>query len=204
MDYVSLDKKVLGGQGGEGILIEDIVFAFDTDNKTGEETAYIELLGTAYTVLADQYNPKAGFKELEEPLPVKDRVKVEVKEGQKNDNDILFHRINRTFPLSKPLVDAIDTWERFTKDGEDSVYDQIKGHPAYFQVNKNTSKTGDSWGHYFTNLIAVAKREDAEMGKVADKLAAIRKKKAAKQKEKEAAEAELTGVGSDGGDPIPF
>lgn len=199
MDFLTLKDKVVGGEGGEGVLIEDIAFKFDTD-KAGDDLVYIELMGTAKTVLKDGYNPLAGYDDLPEALPVKDSVKIVVSEGKNADNQILFDRLNKAFGLEKPLVDSADVWERFTKEHEDSVYEAIVGKPAFFRVTLPAAKTGEKWGEFYTNLMAVAKREEASMPKVADKMAAIKKKRAEKEKAKKEAEAALAGSGEE----IPF
>ncbi len=204
-DYTVYDKKMLGGQGGEGILIEQVAFKVDQDQKTNEDTVYVELMGTAYTVLKDGYNPSAGYDDLPEPIPVADRLKIVVAEGKKSDNEILINNINRAFGLEEPLVDNDTLWERFTEEGKDSVVKEIVGKPAYFKMAKNASKTGELLGHYFFNLSAVAKRIEPKMDLLKDKMAAIMAKRAAKQKAKEKAEAELTGAGvGNSTEDIPF
>jgi hypothetical protein len=172
------------------VLIEQIVFKLDKDQKTGADTAFIEIMGTAYSTLKDPWNPSAGTDDLLAPVPVKDQVKVLVVEGKNDDNNILFDQINRQFELKKPLEDTPDAWERFTKDGTDSVYDEIIGKPAFFVAKKSQTKDGTKLGDYFFNMRAVAKRVEATMDNVKDKLAAMFARRKAK---KDAAES----MGSD-------
>lgn len=193
VDLVALEGRVLGGQGGDGVLLESIAFKFDKDKTTNEETAVIELSGTAHTVLRDKWNPLAGFDDLPEPVPVKENVKVAVAEGKKADNDILFQILNRRFEFDPPLEDREGEWERFTEDGKDSIYNQLIGQPVFFKVGKNG----------FFNVAAMAQRKEAKMDAVADKIKTILKAKKDKAEAKAKAEADLMSSGVGGDDP-PF
>jgi hypothetical protein len=173
-----LDGKVVGGEQGEGVLIESIEFKF-SNTKDGEEEAVVEIAGVAKTVLKDGYRPSAGFNELPEEVPVADRVKVVMATGKKDDNAILFDRLNKALDIQPPLVDAPETFERFTKDGKDSVYNQIVGKRLYFGAKKNGTKTGESASHYYFNVMAVDKRVEATLDKVQDRVKRMLAKKGA-------------------------
>jgi hypothetical protein len=203
MDYTILDGKMVGGDGGKGVLIESVLFRFDTDQKTKEETAHIEIMGTAKTVMRDQWNPAAGWDDLAEPVPVKDSVKLALANDKVADNHILYENLQRIFEFDPPLADGDDTWQRFTEEGENSVLKKLVGGEVYFRAKKSNTKTGEKLGDYFFNIACVAKREEPKMANVKDKMAGILKKKEEAKKRKEAAEADLVGAGaSDEG--IPF
>lgn len=174
-DYSILDGKVLGGDQGEGVLLENILVK-EGDRK-GEEEAYIEIMGTAKTLLKDNFNPSAGWDELPEPVPVADKVRV-VLADKTASNEILYERLNREFKFDPPLVDGPDTWERFMAGTKDSVRDQLVGNKAYFSARKNPSKTGEKLADYFFNLVNVSKRKEATMedGGAAIKAILARKK----------------------------
>jgi hypothetical protein len=202
VDYTLLDGKVLGGNGGEGVMIEQIAFKFDKDPTTKEDTSFIEIMGTATTYLRDPWNPAAGSEELPEKIPVKDMVKVAVATGKKDDNQILVDHLNRQFNFAKPLVDNEDLWERFTEDGTDSILNDLIGKTIYFKAKKSNTKTGEKLSEYFFNLIALAKREEPKMSAVAGKMELIKKRKAEKAKAAEEANAAFATAGAD--PDIPF
>lgn len=190
MDFTQIDGKLFGGDNGEGVLIEQLAFKFDTDMTTKDDTVLIEIMGTAKTVMKDPWNPLAGYEEVE-PFPVKDTIKLIVAQGKNADNQILINSLNRQFKLNPPLVDNHELWERFTKDGEDSVYDSLVGQRAYFKARKSNTKTGEQLSHYFFNLVRTAERLEPEMDAVKDKIAELIAKRKQKEKEKEDADKAL-------------
>jgi hypothetical protein len=190
MDFLQLglDSKLLGGQNGEGVLIEQIAFKFDTDVTTKEETVGIEIMGTAYTVMKDSWNPSAGYDELPEPFPVKDTIRLIVAEGKNDDNQILVNTLNRQFEIKPPLEDDDTLGDRFLKDGTNSVLDSIVGNKAFYRAKKSSTRTGEKLSDYFFNLVPIAKRYSPDDKKVVqDKIAKLRADKKAKQAEKDAA-----------------
>jgi hypothetical protein len=177
-EYAQLDGKVVGGDQGEGVLIEKVEFKFST-TKDNEEEAVAEITGFAKTVLNDKYNPSNGFKELPEPIPVTERVKFVLGGGKNADNHITFERFNRAFDIQPPLEDTPTVWERFTEDGKDSVCDKLVGGKLYFSAKKNPTKTGDKPEDYYFNSINIAKRVEAKMSAVAEKMKKLMEKRAA-------------------------
>lgn len=178
-DFSILQGKAVGGDQGNGVLVEDILFNIGT-NKDKEDVATAEIIGTAKTVLRDKYNPSLGFDELPHPVPVVERVKFAMGTGKNDDNKILIDRLNSLCQIDPPLEDTPDLWERFTKDGKDSVYDKIVGKEFYFSTRLQTGKSGEEAGHYFFNLLEVTKRAEATMESVAEKMRRIMAKKTAK------------------------
>jgi hypothetical protein len=176
-DLTVINGKTLGGVGGEGILIEEVTWKFDT-KQDGTDVVSVELMGTAYTVLKDSYNPKAGYSELPEPIPVSHRISVAVSEDDKIDNNINFSQLNRAFNLKEPLVDRIGETDRLLKDADNSVVAEIEGKQAYFAAKVAKGKTGEKLSEYYFNIIGVAQRVEATKSAVAAKLDAIRQKKA--------------------------
>lgn len=177
-EFSQLDGKVVGGEQGEGVLIESIRFKFST-TKDNEDEAVAEINGFAKTVLVDKYNPDNGFKELPEPIPVTERVKFVLGGGKNADNHITFERFNRAFDIQPPLEDTPDVWERFTEDGKNSVYNKLVGGKIYFSAKKNPTKTGEKPEDYYYNSINIAKREEAKMSAVAERMKRIQEKRAA-------------------------
>lgn len=175
-DFTILDGATVGGDQGQGVLIESIAFKFDT-TKDGEDEAVAEITGVAKTVMVDRYNPTLGCKELPEEVPVTERVKFALGGGKSTDNKILVERLNRAFQINPPLEDNSELWVRFTEDGKDSVYKQLVGKRAYFSAKKNTAKSGESKDHYYFNLLAVAERQEAKMDKVKERMEKILAKK---------------------------
>ena len=194
MDYAQfgLDGKLLGGENGEGVLIENIAFKFDTDVTTKEETVLIEIMGTAKTVMKDSWNPNAGYEDLPEPFPVKDMVKVVVASGKNSDNQIIYNTLNRQLNLDPPLVDDGDSWERFTKDGDNSIHDKVVGSKLFFRAKKAGTKTGEKLSEYFFNLVPIARREEAVKNAVKDKIGELLAKRKKEKEEKDAAMAAFT------------
>lgn len=172
-----LDGRVLGGDQGEGVLIEQIVTK--EGDKKGVDEAYIEIMGTAKTVLRDSYNPMAGWDELPEPIPVTERVKVLLADKEA-DNKILYDRLSKEFKIDPPLEDKEGEWERFLDGAENSVYSRLVGGRIYFQAKKNATKTGESASHYFYNVVNVAKRKAATVSEGGASIKAMLAKKKAK------------------------
>lgn len=172
-DLSVIAGKTLGGDQGDGVLLENIEFRFDK-TKEGDDIVEAEITGTAKTYLRDGYNPSAGFESLPEEVPVKDRVKFA---GKSTDNKILLDRLNQQFNLQPPLEDNEELWERFTKEGKDSVIDQIVGKRSYFSAKLINGKTGEKANEFYYNLIRVTKREEASMAVVGDRMKALMGKK---------------------------
>ena len=158
-DFAFIDKKVVGGVGGEGVLIERINIKQDINRTTKEKVVYLEIGGTAHTVLNDNYDPTAGYKELPEPLPVTARI--DLKKAATADNQNTFDDVSRAFRLSKPLTDGKDQIRRFMKGAKDSVYDEIIGQPCFFRMKLATGKTGDRPSDFYGNFQPMAVRTEA-------------------------------------------
>ena len=203
-DLSVISGKTMGGDGGEGVLIESVAVKFDS-KKDGTPIAAIEINGVAKTALIDPYNPAGGFTELPEPVPVTHTIDIPVDEGGVNrDLSINFSQLNRAFDFEDPLVDRLGEWERFMEDGENSVYQQIVGKKAYFSARPKDGKTGDKVDHYWVNIIGLSKRIEPKAADVKKRIEALRKKRKAEMERKEKAASEgMATVGADS-DPIPF
>lgn len=176
-DYSILDGRTLGGDQGEGVMLEQVLVR--TGAKKDEEEAFIELLGTAKTILRDPYNPSAGFDELPEPIPVAERVKV-VLAGKDADNSILFSQLNREFQFDPPLVDSEDEWERFLDGTKNSVKAKLEGAKIYFKAKKNPTKAGEKPTDFYFSFVNVQKRKAATMEEGGAAIKALLAKKKAK------------------------
>lgn len=181
-DFLAIDGKVLGGQGGEGVLIERIEFVEDSDAKTGEEKLNIVLSGVAHTVLKNSYDKEAGFDDLPEPLPVSERIPFSVTGQVVKSNKITFDQLNKAFDLgSDPLIETEDEWQRLLEGSERSVHDKIKGQPIYFKARLKDKLATEAKGpeKFYFNLYAMAKTMPATADTVMERIAAIKKKKEA-------------------------
>jgi hypothetical protein len=184
-DFLAIDGKVLGGQGGEGVLIERIEFVEDSDAKTGEEKLNIVVSGVAHTVLKNAYDKEAGFDDLPEPLPVSERIPFSVTGQAVKSNKITFDQLNKAFDLgSDPLIETEEEWKRLLEsdDPEDrSVYNKIKGQPIYFKARLKDKLATEAKGpeKFYFNLYAMAKTMPATKDAVMERIAAIKKKKEA-------------------------
>lgn len=181
-DFLAIDGKVLGGQGGEGVLIERIEFVEDSDAKTGEEKLNIVVSGVAHTVLKNAYDKEAGFDVLPEPLPVSERIPFSVTGQAVKSNKITFDQLNKAFDLgSDPLIETEDEWQRLLEGSERSVHDKIKGQPIYFKARLKDKLATEAKGpeKFYFNLYAMAKTMPATNDAVMERIAAIKKKKEA-------------------------
>jgi len=184
-DFLAIDGKVLGGQGGEGVLIERIEFVQDVNSKTKEESLNIVFSGVAYTVLKNSYDKEAGFDPLPEPLPVSERIPFSVTGQHVKDNTITYDQLNKAFDLlDDPLVDRENEWQRLleSNDPEDrSVHDKIKGQAIYFKARLKNKTDTEAKGpeKFFFNLYAMAKAIPASKADVMERINAIKKKKEA-------------------------
>lgn len=179
---MEINGKVLGGQGGEGVLIESISGTYDTDTK-GVERVSLVFSGTAYTVLKNNYNKDAGFEELPEPISVSEAVPVRLDDTAGGKSlKITFDQLNKAFDLmDDPLVEREDEWQRLLEGTERSVFDKIVGKPIYFKAvlkkDKIEGDKKDSSSFYF-NLQALAKTVKADKSFL-DLVAKLKAKKAA-------------------------
>jgi hypothetical protein len=192
-DFSVIDGKVVGGQGGEGVLIESLVVKTDKNAKTGDDQLWAEVAGVGHTYLNNPYAPEQGFKELPEPIPVQFRV-----DFLKDDLSISFDMISRAFGLKEPLEDKEGEVLRFTKDAEDSIYNEIYGQRAFFKAKLANGKVGDKPSDFYFNPQSQAKVVENKKDSVMDILKRIKGKKAAK----EAAANDFAMTGTD--EKVPF
>jgi hypothetical protein len=156
-DVIPVNGKVVGGQGGEGVLIESLVLKTDKGPK-GDDRVWLEIGGTANTVLKSNYSPESGFDELPQAVAITARVDL-----LKPDRTMDFDIISRAFDLNPPLEDKEDEEYRFMEDGDKSVYSSILGKKAFFRakIAKDTKtgleKVGDTAGDFFWSLQPMAK-----------------------------------------------
>lgn len=179
---MEINGKVLGGVGGEGVLIESITGTYDTDAK-GMDRLSLVFSGTAYTVLKNAYNKDAGFDELPESIPVSESIPVQLEETAGGKSlKITFDQLNKAFDLmDDPLGEREDEWQRLLEGTERSVFDKIVGKPIYFKARLKKDKIEgdkkDASSFYF-NLQALAKSVKADAGFL-EMYAKLKAKKAA-------------------------
>lgn len=198
-DWTNVDGKVVGGNGGEGVLIESLTVKKDQNVKTKEDMLWLEIAGTANTVLHNSYSPEAGYAELSEPLPISHRI--DLLGSATKDLSITFDMLNRAFDFPKPLVDREDEVLRFLEDADDSVYKNIVGQRCFFKMKMGQGKTGSKPSDFFANPQSQSKVIESKVASVKEELKKVKAKKAAKEAAMNAG-GDFARVGSS--EPIPF
>ncbi len=177
-DWSNVDGRTVGGQGGQGVLIESLTVKNDVNAKTKDEMLWLEFGGTAHTVLNNPYAPEQGYTELTEPLQVFKRVDILNSAGK--DLKITYDLISRAFDLKPPLEDRPDEVLRFMEDADDSVYSHIVGKAVYFKAKLANGKVGSKPSDFFFDPMPQSKVVEAKKGAVMAILDRVRKAKAAK------------------------
>ncbi len=144
-EVTSINGKVLGGDSGEGVLIERVDVSYDIDSK-GEPRTNIVLSGTAKTVLKSSQDKEAGFDELPAEVPILLSIPFSVTGGAVKSNQITYDQLNKAFGLlgEDALVDREGEWERFLEDDPRSVKGKIEGQRLHFKASlKKDKDTGN-------------------------------------------------------------
>jgi hypothetical protein len=174
-DSVAMDKRILAGDDGEGVLITEIKLKEMTKN-TGELKARLVLSGQATAVLNNQRDPSAGTTALDGAVLCEDGVDVE-----QADKQLFIDKVNRLFGVEPPLVDDEEGTMLYRLVEGGDAYQQIVGKKAYFQVNHRANSENTRYGaEFYTNLFSAPAVKTATKDNLTAVLAKLRAKQDAK------------------------
>lgn len=187
MDSVQMDGRILTGEDGQGVLIEDVKIV-EVVKTNGDTLTRLVISGKANAYLNNPRSADDGTTPMDSDLPCEEGVYLDAEDKQN-----FYDKLNRHFKVDPPLVDNEENLFRLVEGGD--AYEQIRGQKVYFRyAHQKGSETSPYGARFYTNLTSIPKSTSATADGLKAVLARLREKQAAQERAQEEADKALESV----------